>query len=762
MRKAFALVLALALLLVSTASAGAAAGAVAFTGRVSGPDGRPVADAQVELFRYGAGRVAVAQTDAGGRYSLSAPPVSGYDYWLRVGATGFALADSFWLEPAAVTAWDATLRPLIGSVYGAVRDTAGAPLAGAEVALVHTGWGVVDRATAGADGTFRFVTVPMGRYQVQAAVAGYQAAVSTVLNVQGAEWADLALAPAGGRVSGEVVNAADNTPVAGARVEIFRRGRGTVAETTTDSRGRYELNLPALTAADYQARVWSDGLAPATSAFFTLPGGTAVDLGQLGTRGSHGAVAGTVTDVAGFPLPGMTVALDQQDVGTVARTTSGRDGSYRFDGLVADGPEYRVRALAEDGAHMAVGSAWFQAGAAAETLEYLVMSPVTSIWGGSAFGKVRGQVTDPAGRPVAGARVELGRDSAADLLFTATTGADGRYEFEQVVPMNGNAAGYRLQVSKEGWVTTAQTAPADDNGIFRVEAGRTVVADVTLHSTGGPLSGQVLDPTGSPVAGVTVVLHEVGKGEVARVATGVGGTYQFARVGGDAGARFRLVAEAPGYLKSDLAAGTDLPLDPVPLPTAAAGAAYDLKLVPAGASVTGQVLGAGGRPVAGATVTARGALGQTWQTETNSGGTYQFTDLIPGMAYEMTASLNGYHAALARVDAPAPGAAATLHLRLIAATGQVAGTVIGPDGALLGEHRVFLTPEGGGAALAATTDANGAFSFANVPAGPGRRYLTEVEINGQLRPLQITGTDLPQPPQLVVPGGSLNLVLMVP
>ena len=52
------------------------------------------------------------------------------------------------------------------------------------------------------------------------------------------------------------------------------------------------------------------------------------------------AVTGVVRDPNGGVIPGVTVTTIPQSGGVVRHTTSGRDGSYRFDGL-SDGV-YRV------------------------------------------------------------------------------------------------------------------------------------------------------------------------------------------------------------------------------------------------------------------------------------------------------------------------------------------------------------------------------------------------------------------------------------
>jgi hypothetical protein len=70
------------------------------------------------------------------------------------------------------------------SVAGTVRDQLGAPIAGADVALLRDGQRVGD-TTSDAHGEFSFASLPDGRYQVEAVAAGFELSTSDALFVAG-------------------------------------------------------------------------------------------------------------------------------------------------------------------------------------------------------------------------------------------------------------------------------------------------------------------------------------------------------------------------------------------------------------------------------------------------------------------------------------------------------------------------------------------------------------------------------------------------
>src|SRR5438552_8791953 len=61
---------------------------------------------------------------------------------------------------------------ITGTVTGTVRDSSGAVNVGAEVRLINSGTGSVQRATTDEAGNFRFLLLPVGTYAVESGDKG--------------------------------------------------------------------------------------------------------------------------------------------------------------------------------------------------------------------------------------------------------------------------------------------------------------------------------------------------------------------------------------------------------------------------------------------------------------------------------------------------------------------------------------------------------------------------------------------------------------
>ncbi len=113
----------------------------------------------------------------------------------------------------------------------------------------------------------------------------------------------------------------------------------------------------------------------------------------------------------------------------------------------------------------------------------------------------KGHVVDPAGKPVAGANVYV--FFAARLQPNATTGPDGRFRFtlKGRDPMKRSrvaavAGGYAMTGASRAFQYMEETIPDDTP-----ESGR----DLTITLVPDwPVTGQVVDPEGKPIAGVSI------------------------------------------------------------------------------------------------------------------------------------------------------------------------------------------------------------------------------------------------------------------
>ncbi len=210
------------------------------------------------------------------------------------------------------------------------------------------------------------------------------------------------------------------------------------------------------------------------------------------------SATGRVVDEAGKPVPGAIVAsfprddavardpdrLEGADVGKVASAGDGSfavplRGALALHDVVATAPGF-----APSGAE-GVGDG--------DEVRILLEAEL----------RIAGRVTDPAGSPVAGARVRALAALPASLLRerTATTGADGRFRLEGL-------GGLRGRLGRAGGATILATAagfaPAWGEVGLAAPPGSEVPLEIVL-SPGAALTVRVEDAeTGEPIPGATV------------------------------------------------------------------------------------------------------------------------------------------------------------------------------------------------------------------------------------------------------------------
>lgn len=211
-------------------------------------------------------------------------------------------------------------------------------------------------------------------------------------------------------------------------------------------------------------------------------------------------------------------------------------------------------------------------------------------------GRLRGTVLDPAGAPVARARIVL-RPSATAFLAQLTsrsfrwsetrTDEEGCFDLPGIPP----GVGYAVSAMAPGWALAQVREIA-------VARGRTT--DVVLRCTGGAvLEGTVRRPDGEPVPGALVGFAYL---DLARVLFSLGPENP---VAADEHGRFRLAHVGAGQVGvSALAA--DLALAAVHRLTVVEGGSYQVDLeLSIGFQVEGTVVDEAGAPVPGARVSAR-------------------------------------------------------------------------------------------------------------------------------------------------------------
>lgn len=201
------------------------------------------------------------------------------------------------------------------------------------------------------------------------------------------------------------------------------------------------------------------------------------------------AADGRVVDPAGKPLRNVRVwpaSVDEQGLAKGPRAVTGPDGRFEIPERILD-PEVELSVCLDGYVPERVRPAWLDGP--------VVLRPAS---------RITGKVTDPAGRPVAGARVQerfqLTQRKPVRTTFdpcrkdggVAVSGPDGRFTLEGLEPGD-----YILSAHAPGWLRA--TSPA-----VHVPPAGTAEAPATALQAGAVVYGRVLDAQGKPAAGIKV------------------------------------------------------------------------------------------------------------------------------------------------------------------------------------------------------------------------------------------------------------------
>jgi carboxypeptidase family protein len=666
------------------------------SGRVLDPKGNPVR-ATVRVYAAEAPREAAVRQSAGrartpltsaetaddGTFRIAAPPRS----VVEATADGF-LADAGVAGDAPLTL---ELRDA-ATARGSVRGPAG-PVAGAVV--VWTSGDDEVLVLSGADGSYR---VPAGRSgQVRVFHADFAPQQAPLY---GATAGDVVLAP-GTAVAG-VVTDASGRPAAGAEVwldDALPGGR-------TDAQGRFRI---AHAYEGWQRVTARSGRLVGTASRRTGP--LAVRL--AGVRTLTGSVREEGTRA---PLAGVTVTAFV--TGPAGHAVTDAQGRYTIDDL----PPGTYRAWAAgNGVVMSPSAA-----AVEDSVDLVRAQTARRDLVLVRLPTLRGRVQDEQGRPVAGAAVGLGfqgpqmyavegididRDPGGQA--TVRTEADGAFALplplarqEQAV----KALGYErsVVVLKQGFAVGTAPVPA---------AGAPATPLTVALQRGVELRGRVVAADGAPVPDAGVFLAESGTLASTMVPmhvllTALEERHAWAQT--DAAGLFSVRVHAGPHAlsvqKKGYASRTLRDQEP-------GGAPVQVVLDPA-ASVSGRIVRADGRGVAGVRVTASAEVqsGPREPVETDADGVFVVGDLSPGLYSLYTQNPKLGTVGTRIVEAPARDVVFTL-----SAAGAVRGRAV--DAATREPVRQFtltVGPDDAGASWQreGTVDgATGAFVVEDVPEG---------------------------------------------
>lgn len=428
-------------------------------GRVLGPDGAPVAGAQVE---------------ARPRRGVS-PPENLRPCW-RERLHGTTAADgTFVLDGLPAGTWRVGVRApgLLGSESPPRRLATGEAVAGLEIRLsagaVITGRvldadglpaartvvasdGRADRPQTETDGSgsYRLEGVETGPRSVSAR-RGEEQAERTVAAVPGENRLDLVLAPLSSQEVRGAVLGPEGGPVPGARVFF---GTGESSPTAAD--GTFRLRVP-----DGTYRPWAEkeGYAPGLLAEPFVVDGAAV--AGIEIRLARGAViTGRVLGLPPEELAGTTVSLEAPPF--QYRVAVGADGGFRMADVLPGAWKVIVQAGHRSAA------AWVEIPDGETEADVTIELAPTH--------EVAGRVLDPYGAPVTGARVRVFGPNARGI--GTTTRADGTFLFRL------EDGRYRLWATRDGFYRAVL------HDFVEVEGGPVSGLDLSLLP-GIALSGRI-------------------------------------------------------------------------------------------------------------------------------------------------------------------------------------------------------------------------------------------------------------------------------
>ncbi len=503
----------------------------------------------------------------------------------------------------------------------------------------------------------------------EARTASRSAAAAEATDARGAE------SDRDGLLAGVVMSETSGAPLAGARVIVTRRpnsdyrfpdmnernAREAVTEVVTDDAGRFEVAVPTALPLDLETRA----------------------AGHASRRRSH-VFAGedlVLWLMAAATLEGtLTRATDSSPVENalivgwgdrrieVCRTRTGLAGEFLFEDLPSG--LLTLEITPEDAAVPPSRRVEVEAGT--RTRVDLVLDPGV---------RIHGVVTDPSGRPIAGAEVGLG----GSFKRSTTTDVEGEYELlgvggarrRDLTDLRARAEGHGGERAKLPFAELTEDTRVD----FVLSAGRVA-------------TGRVVDPKGAPLAGVYVA------GSGTKSAEGLSRTDWVSTVT-DAEGRFTLNSLHPLidhqlFLKRD-GLGTrvyDFPADETERERVDLG---DLVLH-AGGRIEGVVTTSAGEAIPGHLVKLRGANGdlgryrpdaeaipKTWVTSvresrTDSEGRFHFED-VPGGAFDVTTTVPGQPSAKDEVSVELEEGQKVDGLSLMLELGiPITGVVLTPDG----------------------------------------------------------------------------------
>ncbi len=387
----------------------------------------------------------------------------------------------------------------------------------------------------------------------------------------------------------------------------------------------------------------------------------------------HHSIRGRVVHYNGTPLSGVALQLAQAPATTATDTaTTDENGNYSFSNLPA-GFNYTVVPTSTD-LIFGPGSRDFQDLSADQTANFFGQQRNISI---------EGKVIDEFGNPLSEVEVRLSGPRSANAL----TDSWGNFRFTEL-PTSSNT--YTVEVNKRhySFETSSKTFafPIEDVSV-------TFNARLNRHS----INGRITRANGTPISGVSV---QFAQSPTTTVTTDESGSYSFPNL--PAGLNYTVVPTSADFIFTPVNKDfQDLSADQT------ADFVGQLKNI----SIEGEVIDENGNPLDNVDIRLTGS--QSAVVVTASTGSFRFSSLPTNGNYTVTVSKRHYHFSNngQTFNQPAESLSVTFcgELNHHSINGQITRS----NGTGISGVAVRLMQP----TLVVTTDANGSYSFQNLPAG---------------------------------------------
>lgn len=682
------------------------------------------------------GRAALgsARSATDGNFKLSLIGTQRPDLRLLVAASGYVDETQEIVLGSNARPVTIALRPA-ATILGQVVDARGAPVTAARVALAvkpgadgmrsmrRTMRGLsrsAPEARTNARGAFRITRVdPAEIYELSARATGFARGSIDLLALKPGETrsgANLTLS-SGMAIVGRVVDGqgrplpsamvtaklapADRQSRAMVFVTGVREGKVDDPPILTDSEGRFTVS--DLAVGRYDLTVARPGFAKQTVPGITLSETvTQHDAGNVALEPGH-SIQGRVLDKLGAPIDGVALRVQSTDPmqAMLSRfqpaepdATTSSDGWFEIPDR-REGESFDLSA--SRAGYVAIET---------NGVKVPLTEPLTITLQAASI--VSGKVTDPEGRPIAGATLAMsrersrsfgGRSMMMNFVIDDQTDATGQFRFEDVEP--GKVS---IEASAAG--RQPKQMPAID-----IPQGKDLTDLQFVLDQGAVLEGRVTTEDGTPVPGAQVGPLREGE-PLAFRGFGPGRTET------DGDGVYQLDGLTPGSVSIE-ATESAHPRAVKTIELKPGRNVLDL-VMSGGQRVGGRVVDEAGIPIVGASLSLRtsefGPIGNGPEAHSGNDGSFQFTGVNAGI-YLLDASRDGYStlAEPLRVTveaAPVAGLVITLKRG-----GTIYGSLVGLDPTQFGDAEVRLLGGGFGFGNAVKPNFQGGYRIENVPPG---------------------------------------------